>query len=99
MTQQASQETNQEIILETKSKEAEPIYKPCQFCRQPKTENQLKPRHILNLPNHDPREIILICQECLVYRAKKADFYCPLISEGKDTYEGNEFDCYCPSNL
>src|SRR4051812_29607070 len=98
MTQQASQATNQEITLETKSQDPEPILKNCQFCQQLKPETALKPRHILNLPNHDPREIILICSDCLYYRAKKADYYCPLTSEGKDLYEGKEFDCYCPIN-
>src|SRR5206468_11717059 len=88
------QQTQKEIKLEVEEKEPEPIYKPCQFCGKTCPENLLKPRHILNLPNHDPREIILICSDCLYYRAKKADYYCPLTSEGKDIYEGNEYDCY-----
>jgi len=95
MTQQASQETGKEIIIETQEEKPEPI-KLCQFCSKSYPQSQLKPRHIKNLPNKDPREITLLCQECLTYRAIKADYYCPLTSEGRDTYEGNEFDCYCP---
>ena len=93
----ASQETGKGISLETETKE-EVKYSPCQFCQQPKPITSLKDRHIKNLPNHDSREIVKICQDCLTYRAIKADYYCPLTSEGRDTYDGNEFDCYCPTN-
>src|SRR5204863_5179778 len=92
------QETQKEIKLEIEEKNPKPLIKSCQFCSKSYPENLLKPRHILNLPNHDPREITLICQECLIYRAKKADYYCPLTSEGRDLYQGKEFDCYCPIN-
>ncbi|CAG8638655.1 14271_t:CDS:2 [Ambispora leptoticha] len=88
-------ETGQELTIETEPLEPKELIKPCQFCSKPYSQSQLKPRHIKNLPNHDPREIILICQECLTYRATKADYYCPLTSKGRDTYEGNEYDCYC----
>ena len=57
MLTNANQETGKEITLETQEKTPEPKYKPCQFCQQPKPENQLKPRHIKNLPNKDYREI------------------------------------------
>src|SRR5207245_1438871 len=79
-------------------KQPKPKTQICRFCRQAKLASQLKPRHIKNLPNQDPRQITLICQECLTYRAIKADYYCPRTSKGRDTYEGNEFDCYCPTN-
>jgi hypothetical protein len=49
------------------------------------------------LPHKDPREITWICQACLTYRAIKADLVCPRISSGRDTYEGAEFDCFCPT--
>ena len=94
----ASQETGKEIVLETEEKELEkPKTYICRFCRQEKPTNQIKDRHIKNLPDGtDPREIVKICQDCLTYRAIKADYYCPKTSEGRDTYQGNEFDCYCP---
>ena len=96
MLELTKQETGQEIIIEKQTKPQPDPTKPCQFCSKPYPQSHLKPRHIKNLPNKDPREITLICQECLTYRAIKADYYCPLTSEGRDTYEGNEFDCYCP---
>ena len=98
MLNQASQETGKSIQLATEEKQPKPKTQICRFCRQAKPTNQLKPRHIKNLPNQDPRQITLICQECLTYRAIKADYYCPLTSQGRDTYEGAEFDCYCPTN-
>ena|SRR6185369_6524788 len=97
MLNKANQATGQEInLLAEETKQQEIKYTPCQFCHHPTPQNSLKPRHIKNIPNHDPREIALLCQDCLTYRAIKADYYCPLTSEGRDTYEGNEFDCYCP---
>ena len=98
MTQQASQETGQEIVIEKQTKPQPDPTKPCQFCSKPYPQSHLKPRHIKNLPNKDPREITLICQACLTYRAIKADLVCPRISAGRDTYEGAEFDCFCPRN-
>ena len=99
MLELTKQATGKEIIIEEQEKKEPEKMKPCQFCSKLYPQSHLKPRHILNLPNHDPREISFICQECLIYRAKKADYYCPLTSEGKDLYEGKEFDCYCPTNL
>ena len=96
MLELTKEATGKEIVIEEQSP-TQPTFKPCQFCRQPKPATSLKPRHIKNLPNQDPRELTLICQDCLTYRALKADYYCPLTSEGRDTYEGAEFDCYCPN--
>ena len=92
----ASKESGKEINLETEEKEP-PKTHICRFCRQEKPTNQIKDRHIKNLPDGtDPREIVKVCQDCLTYRAIKADYYCPRTSEGRDTYGGSEFDCYCP---
>ncbi|RHZ36343.1 hypothetical protein [endosymbiont GvMRE of Glomus versiforme] len=86
MLKETIQATGKELTIETQKETKTEPTKPCQFCHQLKPETSLKPRHIKNLPNHDPREISLICQDCLTYRAIKADYYCPLTSEGRDTY-------------
>ena len=98
MLELTKQETGQEIIIEKQTKPQPDPTKPCQFCSKSYPQSQLKPRHIKNLPNKDSREITLICQECLTYRAIKTDLVCPRISSGRDTYEGAEFDCFCPRN-
>jgi hypothetical protein len=88
---------NMLVSSEEKELKPEPT-KLCQFCSKPYPQSELKPRHIKNLPSHDSREITLICQTCLTYRAikDKKIVYCPRLGKGRDTYEGTEYDCYCP---
>ena len=57
MLELTKQETGQEIVIEKQVKSQPQPAKPCQFCRKEYPQFQLKPRHIKNLPNKDPREI------------------------------------------